>query len=189
MASHAGAGRAGVSEPEPPPLPEAGGADGGVYVRVGSTNRRADRELVEELRRFARGEAFDEQPMRGLDSEALDFRAASESFAPVRRLGRADLETLRLVTADQGRKVPTVGGILLFGLDRDHEPDRERDGAARGENAARDPMAHERSEMALVRVSALSDGAAFRRVKHYRHLPLLKQALQHTLSLTNSAAA
>jgi hypothetical protein len=48
-------------------------------VRVGSTNRRADRELVEELRRFARGEAFDEQ------------------------LGRADLETLRLVTADQGR--------------------------------------------------------------------------------------
>ena len=85
------------------------GLDGGVYVRVGSTNRRADRELVEELRRFARGEAFDEQPMPGLDSEALDFRAASESFARVRRLGRADLETLRLVTAEQGRKVPTVG--------------------------------------------------------------------------------
>ena len=48
-------------------------------------------------------EAFDEQPMPGLDSEALDFRAASESFAPVRKLGRADLETLRLVTADPGR--------------------------------------------------------------------------------------
>ncbi|MGH7506713.1 MAG: transcriptional regulator, partial [Longimicrobiales bacterium] len=28
----------------------------GVYVRVGSTNRRADAELIEELRRFARGE-------------------------------------------------------------------------------------------------------------------------------------
>lgn len=67
------------------------GLDGGVYVRVGSTNRRADRELVEELRRFARGEAFDEQPMPGLGSEALGFRAASESFAPVRRLGRARL--------------------------------------------------------------------------------------------------
>jgi predicted HTH transcriptional regulator len=49
---------------------------------VGSTNRRADRELVEELRRFARGQAFDEQPMPEIDSEALDFRAASESFAP-----------------------------------------------------------------------------------------------------------
>lgn len=50
----------------------------GTYVRVGSTNRRADAELMEEMRRFARGEAFDEQPMPGLDSEALDFRAASE---------------------------------------------------------------------------------------------------------------
>ena len=58
------------------------GLDSGVFVRVGSTNRRADRELVEELRRFGRGEAFDEQPMPGLDSEALDFRVASESFAP-----------------------------------------------------------------------------------------------------------
>jgi hypothetical protein len=35
--------------------------------------------------------------MPELDSEALDFRAASESFAPVRKLTRADLETLRLL--------------------------------------------------------------------------------------------
>jgi predicted HTH transcriptional regulator len=32
----------------------------GVYVRVGSTNRRADAELIDELRRFARNEGFDE---------------------------------------------------------------------------------------------------------------------------------
>lgn len=93
-------------------------------MRVGSSNRRADRELVEELRRFARGEVFDEQPMPDLDSEALDFRAASESFAPVRQLARRDLETLRLVTSHQGRKVPTVGGIVLFGRERErHFPD------------------------------------------------------------------
>ena len=100
------------------------GIDDGVYVRVGSTNRRADRPLVDELRRFARGEGFDEQPLPDLDSEALDFRAASESFAPVRKLGRRDLEILRLVTAHQGRSVPTVGGILLFGRNRvRHFPD------------------------------------------------------------------
>ena len=95
------------------------GPDQGVYVRVGSTNRRADRDLVQELGRFARGEAFDEQPMPALDSEALDFRAASELFAPVRKLRRADLETLRMVTDHQGRRVPTVGGTLLFGRDRE----------------------------------------------------------------------
>ena len=45
------------------------GAGTGVYVRVGSTNRRADAELIEELRRFSRGEGFDEQPLPGLSSE------------------------------------------------------------------------------------------------------------------------
>jgi predicted HTH transcriptional regulator len=100
------------------------GLEGGVYVRVGSTNRRADREMIDELRRFARGEGFDEQPMPGLDREALDFRAASESFAAVCKLTPHDLETLRLVTVHQGRRVPTVGGMLLFGREREqHFPD------------------------------------------------------------------
>lgn len=110
--------------PTRPHYLEREGPTDGVYVRVGSTNRRADAELIEELRRYAHGEAYDEQPMPDLDSEAVDFRVASESFAPVRTLRRADLETLRLVTAHQGRTVPTVGGILLFGHDRErHFPD------------------------------------------------------------------
>ena len=100
------------------------GPAGGVYVRVGSTNRRADAEMIEELRRFARGEGFNEQPLPGLDSEALDFRVASESFASVRKLARRDLESLRLLTDYQGRKVPTAGGVILFGKDRErHFPD------------------------------------------------------------------
>lgn len=100
------------------------GPDRGVYVRVGSTNRRADPQLIAELGRYSRGTTFDEQPMPELDSEAIDFAAASESFAPVRRLRRADLETLRLVVTHQGRTVPTVGGVLLYGVDRSrHFPD------------------------------------------------------------------
>lgn len=100
------------------------GLDGGTYIRVGSTNRRADRQLIEELRRFARGQAYDEEPMLDLDPEAIDFRAASESFAHVRRLRRTDLQTLRLVTSHQGRRVPTIGGVLLFGKPREeHFPD------------------------------------------------------------------
>lgn len=94
------------------------GADAGTYVRVGSTNRRADEALIAEMRRFARGEAFDERAMPKLDSEAVSFRAASESFAAVRRLVKRDMETLRLLTGYQGRRVPTAGGVLLFGVDR-----------------------------------------------------------------------
>lgn len=100
------------------------GSESGTYVRVGSTNRRADADMIQELRRVVRGESFDEQPMPDLDSEALDFRAASESFASFRRLTRQDLATLHLVTNHQGRRVPTVGGMLLFGRDRSsHFPD------------------------------------------------------------------
>jgi ATP-dependent DNA helicase RecG len=94
------------------------GPERGTYIRVGSTNRRADADLIGEMRRFARGDAFDEQPIPELDSGAIDFRLASESFAPVRRFARRDLETLRLVVRHQDRLVPTVGGLLLFGSER-----------------------------------------------------------------------
>jgi predicted HTH transcriptional regulator len=43
---------------------------------------------------------------------------ASELFAPVRKLTRRNLESLRLVTTYQGRMVLTVGGVLLIGRDR-----------------------------------------------------------------------
>jgi hypothetical protein len=48
-------------------------------------------------------------------------RWTSESFAPVRTLSRRDLETLRLLTMHQGRRVPTVGGWLLFGKNRQRD--------------------------------------------------------------------
>ena len=96
----------------------------GAYVRVGSTNRLADADLLAEMGRYTHRESFDEQPMPNLDSEALDFRAASESFSQFGRLVRRDFDTLGLRTAHQGRQVPTVGGILLFGNDRlAHFPD------------------------------------------------------------------
>jgi len=75
--------------------------------------------MIDELRRFARGETYDEQVMPEFGSEVLDFRAASESFAPVRKLKRPDLETLRLVDKYQRRKVLTIGGMLLFGKERE----------------------------------------------------------------------
>ena len=76
------------------------------------------------MQRYARGRSFDEGPMAALDSEALDFRVASELFAPVRKLMRRNLESLRLLTSHQGRQAPTVGAVLLFGRERlDHFPD------------------------------------------------------------------
>jgi ATP-dependent DNA helicase RecG len=100
------------------------GAEEGVFVRVGSTNRRADQVLIEEMRRYNQVSSFDEQPQPELNSEAIDFRVASEFFKPIRKLTRPDLQTLKIMTSYQGRVVPTIGGILLFGTDRlNHYPD------------------------------------------------------------------
>ncbi len=94
------------------------GPDEGVLIRIGSTNRRADPETIAGLKRFGASETFDEQAVPDLDSEAIDFRVASECFAPLRTLRRRDLRTLRMTTSTQGKEVPTIGGLLLFGRDR-----------------------------------------------------------------------
>ena len=57
-----------------------------VPVRIGSSSRRADPAQIEEIRRFARGATFDEEPRPGLNTEAIDFRAASEYFESARKL-------------------------------------------------------------------------------------------------------
>jgi len=58
------------------------------------------------------------QTVPGLGSEAIDFRVASELFAPSRTLTAGDLESLHLVVRHQRRLVPTNGGVLLFGTQR-----------------------------------------------------------------------
>ncbi len=97
---------------------KARGIPSGVYLRVGSTNRVADPAQVQELQRSVLGQTFDELPMSDLDSEAINFRAASECFAPKRKISKGDLKTLHVVTRHQGKDMPTVGGVLLFGRNR-----------------------------------------------------------------------
>lgn len=90
----------------------------GVLVRVGSSNRKADARLIRELHRAARHQSYDEEPLLEGNSEALDFRVISELLAGIRKLTTRDLLTLRLMTTHQRRKVPTIGGMLLFGKER-----------------------------------------------------------------------
>ena len=94
------------------------GLEKGVYIRVGSTNRLADNLMQAELRRIKIEDSFDKQPLPMLSSEDIDFRAASELFLPLKKLTTLDLESLDFITTYQNKKVPTTGGIILFGKDR-----------------------------------------------------------------------
>jgi len=95
------------------------GPELGVYVRVGSTNRMADKSVLGELKRSIKHTGYDEEPLPELNREALDFKAASELFAEHRKLKKNDLSILGLMTHHQGRLVPTVAGIVLFGKERE----------------------------------------------------------------------
>jgi predicted HTH transcriptional regulator len=89
-----------------------------VFVRVGASNRVADAPLVAQIERLARNEAYDEQPMPDCGTDDIDFGAAAELFEPVRKLKKQDLFPLRVLVKHNGRPVPTIGGMLLFGKDR-----------------------------------------------------------------------
>lgn len=98
---------------------KAEGPEGSAYVRLGSTNRQADRELIAELRRSVEGVAFDELPMPGLTVDDLDLSALKTLFHDRLDIGENELLTLRLLKNEQGRLVPTKGAVLLIGKERE----------------------------------------------------------------------
>ncbi len=96
---------------------KAAGIDTGVYVRLGSTNRQADAQLIVELQRGVAGISFDALPMPNLVLEALDLPAIRSDFAdktPDERM----LQSLKILVRHQDRLVPSQGGILLYGKER-----------------------------------------------------------------------
>jgi len=96
----------------------AEGPDDGVYVRLGSSNRKADRALIAELRRSAEGITFDETSIPELSIDDLDLDAIRQAFSGIRYIDEQSLLTLKILVLHQGKLVPTRGGILLFGKQR-----------------------------------------------------------------------
>jgi predicted HTH transcriptional regulator len=95
------------------------GPERGVYVRLGSTNRQAGPELIAGIQRLAMNVFFDEQPCTEVNSEAIDFRAASELFSRVSRsLAPSSRRSLCLLVDHAGREFPSRGAVLLFGKAR-----------------------------------------------------------------------
>jgi ATP-dependent DNA helicase RecG len=94
-----------------------------VYVRLGSSNRPADLDLVAEMQRSVRFESFDESPYPAETIDALDLSTIRSEFSDRRKIRRSDYKVLGLATMHQGRETPTIGGLVLFGKDRQSFPD------------------------------------------------------------------
>lgn len=101
-----------IPRPNRPHHLKQDGPEAGAYVRVGSTNRRADRELIEELRRFSRGKAFDEQPVPDLAGlpGSPGTTSTEKMVRLVATLGQQQAEAERLDTATrEDLKTPGLG--------------------------------------------------------------------------------
>ena len=92
------------------------GPEQGVYIRLGSTNRRAGSEALAELRRAASHLVFDRLPCVGTELDDLDMEAARRAFQGVdRQIDATKLESLGVLTRHGRHLLPSNGGIILFG--------------------------------------------------------------------------
>jgi ATP-dependent DNA helicase RecG len=103
------------------------GLEAGVYVRLGSTSRRAGPEILAELRRSLGDRSFDQDPCDALAPDALDRARIRTAFRPLGvRATPSRLTTLGVLIGHSGTTLVSNGGVLLFGSEaarREHFPD------------------------------------------------------------------
>ena len=95
---------------------KAEGSEKGVYVRFCSTNRVVDSEMLDSLRLLAKKISYDELPHpHGL----LDPAVMKKVFEWIdKRPTELALENLGIETCRSGKRLPSNGGVLLFGSNR-----------------------------------------------------------------------
>lgn len=92
------------------------GSEQGVYIRLGSTNRKAASEFIDEIKRQQQNISFDQLPCSRYGFEALDMPFIHKTSAGIdKAVEEKQLISLGVLTTFGGRNVPTHGGLILFG--------------------------------------------------------------------------
>jgi ATP-dependent DNA helicase RecG len=95
------------------------GIEHGVYIRLGSTNRVADQATIAEIQRLAIHQGFDELPHFQAIQSDLDFSRGEEIFSQVNKSFDLNVaKSLHLLVRSQAEYLPSNGGLLLLGKDR-----------------------------------------------------------------------
>lgn len=99
----------------------------GTYIRVGSTNRKADLETIEELHRQRMNMGFDDVPVFEAAAEDLEpeniryylLKRKETRDIPEAEINNDFLLKIRALKKVNGQSYPTIGGILLFSNELD----------------------------------------------------------------------
>lgn len=94
------------------------GPEAGVYIRLGSTNRVAGPEILEELQRSIAKISYDQLPCPDIDEKGLDMKKIEQAFSSAdRKVDQNKLKTLGILVPYSGKYVCSNGGLILFGAD------------------------------------------------------------------------
>lgn len=93
------------------------GSKSGVFIRVGSTTRLADNEIICELERQRINISYDEEVAYGFSVEDISLEELKRYLGAAlsKKIKMDDLINLQIVKKDRHKLVPTVGGVLLAG--------------------------------------------------------------------------
>jgi ATP-dependent DNA helicase RecG len=99
---------------QPPYYLKAKGRDKGTYIRIGSTNRLADKVYIARLDRIRQNISFDEEIVYLEDSELeLEDFIRCYRKATGKSIDNENLKTLGLIRIERDQIFPTNAGILL----------------------------------------------------------------------------
>lgn len=88
----------------------------GAYIRLGSTNRKAGPEILEEIKRLNTKKTFDQSPCFETGLHDLNMNQIKEVFSRVgKEVDRSKLKTMGLLVEYNGQLVCSNAGIILFG--------------------------------------------------------------------------
>ena len=84
----------------------------GVYVRLGSSNRKADFQLISELQRGVAGISFDTLPMPQLTIADIDIDAVKSDFS-ARKIDEQSLLSLKILVRNRAALFPAMAEFFF----------------------------------------------------------------------------
>jgi ATP-dependent DNA helicase RecG len=92
------------------------GVEHGTYVRIGATNRLANRQKIKELEIMSKNISFDQIVNFEYELEDLDLSSLEKEFNKFdKKLDKSKLENLGLIRENNGEFRPTNGLIIILG--------------------------------------------------------------------------
>lgn len=96
------------------------GIEKGTFVRLGSTNRLADTQTIQALKRLTINASFDEEPVINASLDDLDHEAIKKNFKDTYpKFRKKKYEDFGITVEHLNRHYPTTAGLLVFGIKKE----------------------------------------------------------------------